>query len=103
MSRLPGATSELWLPGSSLPKSVPFPNRYLALVSALACGADWVFLPESPPEEGWQENMCIKLSEVTCVLCPSTAGASDRRVRQPVGVPVWTETLWFSSESRLVT
>ncbi|XP_035577784.1 ATP-dependent 6-phosphofructokinase, platelet type isoform X7 [Zalophus californianus] len=36
---------------------------YLALVSALACGADWVFLPESPPEEGWQENMCIKLSE----------------------------------------
>lgn len=43
------------------------PDRYLALVSALACGADWVFLPESPPEEGWQENMCIKLSEVTCV------------------------------------
>ncbi|XP_036198322.1 ATP-dependent 6-phosphofructokinase, platelet type isoform X1 [Myotis myotis] len=36
---------------------------YLALVSALACGADWVFLPESPPEEGWQETMCIKLSE----------------------------------------
>ncbi|KAB0383488.1 hypothetical protein FD755_005405 [Muntiacus reevesi] len=36
---------------------------YLALVSALACGADWVFLPESPPEEGWQENMCVKLSE----------------------------------------
>ncbi|VCX40262.1 unnamed protein product, partial [Gulo gulo] len=36
---------------------------YLALVSALACGADWVFLPESPPEEGWQEDMCIKLSE----------------------------------------
>uniref|UniRef100_A0A9L0SVK9 ATP-dependent 6-phosphofructokinase n=1 Tax=Equus caballus TaxID=9796 RepID=A0A9L0SVK9_HORSE len=38
-------------------------QRYLALVSALACGADWVFLPESPPEEGWQENMCVKLSE----------------------------------------
>nr|XP_031300673.1 ATP-dependent 6-phosphofructokinase, platelet type isoform X1 [Camelus dromedarius] len=36
---------------------------YLALVSALACGADWVFLPESPPEEGWQESMCVKLSE----------------------------------------
>lgn len=36
---------------------------YLALVSALACGADWVFLPESPPEEGWQEDMCVKLSE----------------------------------------
>ncbi|XP_008833959.1 ATP-dependent 6-phosphofructokinase, platelet type [Nannospalax galili] len=36
---------------------------YLALVSALACGADWVFLPESPPEEGWEETMCFKLSE----------------------------------------
>ncbi|XP_006516550.1 ATP-dependent 6-phosphofructokinase, platelet type isoform X1 [Mus musculus] len=36
---------------------------YLALVSALTCGADWVFLPESPPEEDWEENMCLKLSE----------------------------------------
>ncbi|XP_012860004.3 ATP-dependent 6-phosphofructokinase, platelet type [Echinops telfairi] len=36
---------------------------YLALVSALACGADWVFLPESPPEEDWEENICVKLSE----------------------------------------
>lgn len=36
---------------------------YLALVSALACGADWVFLPESPPREGWEEDMCLKLSE----------------------------------------
>ncbi|XP_021071786.1 ATP-dependent 6-phosphofructokinase, platelet type isoform X2 [Mus pahari] len=36
---------------------------YLALVSALACGADWVFLPESPPEEDWEEKMCFKLSE----------------------------------------
>ncbi|ELW71645.1 6-phosphofructokinase type C [Tupaia chinensis] len=38
-------------------------QRYLALVSALACGADWVFLPESPPEEGWEDSMCVKLSE----------------------------------------
>ncbi|KAM4704760.1 ATP-dependent 6-phosphofructokinase, platelet type isoform 2-T2 [Rhinophrynus dorsalis] len=36
---------------------------YLALVSALACGADWVFIPESPPEEGWEDLMCTKLSE----------------------------------------
>uniref|UniRef100_A0A2K6GY06 6-phosphofructokinase type C n=1 Tax=Propithecus coquereli TaxID=379532 RepID=A0A2K6GY06_PROCO len=36
---------------------------YLALVSALACGADWVFLPESPPEEHWEEHLCVKLSE----------------------------------------
>ncbi|XP_048408327.1 ATP-dependent 6-phosphofructokinase, platelet type isoform X2 [Stegostoma tigrinum] len=36
---------------------------YLALVSALACGADWVFIPESPPADGWEDQMCQKLSE----------------------------------------
>ncbi|XP_044534300.1 ATP-dependent 6-phosphofructokinase, platelet type [Gracilinanus agilis] len=36
---------------------------YLALASALACGADWVFIPESPPEEGWEKHMVEKLSE----------------------------------------
>ncbi|XP_039609480.1 ATP-dependent 6-phosphofructokinase, platelet type isoform X9 [Polypterus senegalus] len=36
---------------------------YLALVSALACGADWVFIPEMPPADGWEELMCTKLSE----------------------------------------
>ncbi|XP_028831786.1 ATP-dependent 6-phosphofructokinase, platelet type isoform X8 [Denticeps clupeoides] len=36
---------------------------YLALVSALACGADWVFIPELPPEDGWEDLMCQKLSE----------------------------------------
>ncbi|TRY53821.1 hypothetical protein DNTS_002778, partial [Danionella cerebrum] len=36
---------------------------YLALVSALACGADWVLIPEKPPKEGWEEQMCQKLSE----------------------------------------
>ncbi|XP_060136876.1 ATP-dependent 6-phosphofructokinase, platelet type isoform X3 [Zootoca vivipara] len=36
---------------------------YLALVSALACGADYVFIPEYPPEEGWEDHMCSRLSE----------------------------------------
>nr|XP_057916196.1 ATP-dependent 6-phosphofructokinase, platelet type isoform X4 [Doryrhamphus excisus] len=35
---------------------------YLALVSALACGADWVLIPEMPPDDGWEEKMCEKLS-----------------------------------------
>lgn len=30
---------------------------YLALMSALAGGADYVFLPESPPRDGWEERM----------------------------------------------
>lgn len=31
---------------------------YLALMSGLATGADYVFIPESPPEEGWEQRMC---------------------------------------------
>uniref|UniRef100_A0A8C9VB32 ATP-dependent 6-phosphofructokinase n=1 Tax=Scleropages formosus TaxID=113540 RepID=A0A8C9VB32_SCLFO len=36
---------------------------YLALVTALACGADWVFIPEMPPEEHWEEHLCRRLME----------------------------------------
>ncbi|KAL7882040.1 hypothetical protein AOLI_G00088890 [Acnodon oligacanthus] len=36
---------------------------YLALVSALASGADWLFIPEAPPEDGWEELMCSRLGE----------------------------------------
>ncbi|XP_061181740.1 ATP-dependent 6-phosphofructokinase-like isoform X2 [Saccostrea echinata] len=35
---------------------------YLALVGALATEADWVFIPEWPPEEGWEETLCKKLA-----------------------------------------
>lgn len=34
---------------------------YLALRGAIAGGADWVFIPESPPEDGWEERMCEEL------------------------------------------
>ena len=30
---------------------------YLALMSGLATGADWVFIPENPPADGWEEEM----------------------------------------------
>jgi 6-phosphofructokinase 1 len=35
---------------------------YLALMSALACGADWVLIPENPPNvDDWEERMCQRL------------------------------------------
>ncbi|XP_028971242.1 ATP-dependent 6-phosphofructokinase, liver type [Esox lucius] len=34
---------------------------YLALVSALASGADWLFIPEAPPLDGWEDHMCTRL------------------------------------------
>jgi 6-phosphofructokinase 1 len=35
---------------------------YLALMSALACGADWVLIPENPPDvDNWKEVMAERL------------------------------------------
>lgn len=50
---------EKWLKRCFWPRS-----RYLALITALASGADWVFIPESPPEDNWEEHLCRRLSEV---------------------------------------
>ncbi|KAK6471210.1 ATP-dependent 6-phosphofructokinase [Huso huso] len=36
---------------------------YLALVTALSCGADWVFIPEMPPEDDWEDHLCRRLTE----------------------------------------
>jgi 6-phosphofructokinase len=41
-----------------------FSYSYLALVAALASEADWVFLPEWPPEKGWETTLCEKLAQV---------------------------------------
>jgi 6-phosphofructokinase 1 len=34
---------------------------YLALASAIAGGADWVLIPEMPPADGWEDEMCALL------------------------------------------
>ncbi|EAU31908.1 6-phosphofructokinase beta subunit [Aspergillus terreus NIH2624] len=31
---------------------------WLALMAAIATGADWLFIPERPPREGWEDDMC---------------------------------------------
>lgn len=38
---------------------------YLALVTALASEADFVFLPEAPPSVGWKEKLCDKLEQAS--------------------------------------
>lgn len=44
--------------------------RYLALVTALASEADFVFIPEWPPQQDWASKMCKKLlqARLTSVL-----------------------------------
>lgn len=39
--------------------------RYLALVTALASEADFVFIPESPPSVGWRDKLCDKLEQAS--------------------------------------
>ncbi|MDR1767890.1 MAG: 6-phosphofructokinase [Propionibacteriaceae bacterium] len=34
---------------------------YLALMGAIAGGADYVLIPESPPADGWEDRMCAAL------------------------------------------
>uniref|UniRef100_UPI00358EEAF3 ATP-dependent 6-phosphofructokinase, muscle type-like n=1 Tax=Myxine glutinosa TaxID=7769 RepID=UPI00358EEAF3 len=36
---------------------------YLALVTGLVSGADYIFIPESPPEDGWEDELCNILME----------------------------------------
>lgn len=35
---------------------------YLALAAGLASDADWIMIPENPPEDGWEEKLCNRLS-----------------------------------------
>jgi len=65
---------------------------YLALMSALATGAEWVFFPESPPDvDDWEATMCDRLRtgraagrRDTIVIVAE--GAQDRH-GNPITVP----------------
>jgi hypothetical protein len=37
--------------------------RYLSLVAGLTSEADYVFIPEWPPERGWPAKLCRKLQQ----------------------------------------
>lgn len=42
---------------------------YLAWAAAIACGADFVLIPESPPDvDDWESVMCSKLEKVMFFL-----------------------------------
>jgi 6-phosphofructokinase 1 len=43
---------------------------WLALWAALAAGADWLFIPEAPPEgDDWAAAMCAQLAKARAPLC----------------------------------
>ncbi|KAI5299161.1 6-phosphofructokinase, alpha subunit, partial [Ascosphaera pollenicola] len=37
---------------------------WLALMAAISTGADWLFIPECPPRDGWEDDMCKIISKV---------------------------------------
>ena len=37
---------------------------WLALMAAISTGADWLFIPEMPPRDGWEDNMCSFITKV---------------------------------------
>lgn len=46
---------------------------WLALMSAISTGADWLFIPEMPPRDGWEDDMCsiiTKVSRIYLVTSP---------------------------------
>ncbi|EED14324.1 6-phosphofructokinase alpha subunit [Talaromyces stipitatus ATCC 10500] len=36
---------------------------WLALMSAISTGADWLFIPEMPPRDGWEDDMCSVITK----------------------------------------
>ncbi len=67
---------------------------YLALMSAISAGADWVLLPENPPEhEDWQRILCDRLREGRKAgrrdsIVVAAEGAHDRDGRRITAVEV---------------
>lgn len=75
---------------------------YLALMSALATGANWVLIPENPPDtDDWEESMCRALTAGRSIgrrqnLVIVAEGARDRH-----GSPITAEHVKAVLEERL--
>ncbi|MEI2781690.1 MAG: 6-phosphofructokinase [Candidatus Competibacter sp.] len=74
---------------------------YLALMSAIAGGTDYVLIPENPPPEGWEERMCELLRNGRAAgrrdsIVVVAEGASDRE-----GKPISADYVRQVLEERL--
>ncbi len=75
---------------------------YLALMAAMASGADWVLIPESPPDvDDWEAKMCEKLEKGRQMgrrdsMVIVAEGARDRK-----GAPITSRHIKEVLEARL--
>jgi 6-phosphofructokinase 1 len=73
---------------------------YLALMSAIAGGCDYVLIPEEPPEDGWEDRMCEVLQKGRAggrrdSMVVVAEGAIDRH-----GKPITSEYVRAAIEER---
>uniref|UniRef100_A0A8D3BNE8 6-phosphofructokinase n=1 Tax=Scophthalmus maximus TaxID=52904 RepID=A0A8D3BNE8_SCOMX len=75
---------------------------YLALVTALACGADWVFIPEMPPDNGWEDHLCRRLTEVNVFKEVETVLQHRRLLKNYLSVQLVSKRLGFDTRTTIL-
>ncbi|MGD2176556.1 MAG: 6-phosphofructokinase [Anaerolineae bacterium] len=75
---------------------------YLALMSAVATGANWVLIPESPPDvDDWEESMCRALKAGRAIGRRHSAVVVAEGARDRHGKPITSEYVKEVLEERL--
>jgi 6-phosphofructokinase 1 len=75
---------------------------YLALMSAVATGANWVLIPESPPDvDDWEESMCQALKAGRAIGRRHSAVIVAEGARDRHGNPITSEYVKKVLEERL--
>jgi 6-phosphofructokinase 1 len=74
---------------------------YLALTSAVACGAHWLFLPERPPQPGWEAALCQSLAAGRAAGRRDTIVVVAEGARDTDGRPISADDVRGVLEERL--
>ncbi len=75
---------------------------YLAMMGALACGADWLLIPESPPNmDDWESSMCELVSKGRRMGRRDTMVIVAEGSRDRYGNPITSEYVKTVLEERL--
>ena len=56
---------------------------WLALMAGVSTGADFIFIPEMPPEIDWEDKMCSIISKVCCLFSVIQNLANDESSIEP--------------------
>lgn len=72
---------------------------WLALMAGVSTGADFVFLPEQPPPEHWEEEMCAIIKKVS----PGSMDQGDTLLTRVDSTVLWARERRLSSSPRVPT